>query len=70
MRKQRNIAITGTPGVDKSTHAEALAAATGLTHLSINAYATEHGCIVGKDAALASAIVDEDLLLEALEGTG
>jgi adenylate kinase len=67
MRTQPNIIITGTPGVGKSSHCEQLAASTGLKHLSISALATERNCITGRDMQLNTSIVDEDLLLDALE---
>jgi adenylate kinase len=68
-RKLPNIIITGTPGVGKSSHAELLAEKTSLKHLSINDFAKDHNCITGRDSELQTAIVDEDLLLDALEST-
>ncbi|KAF2669339.1 P-loop containing nucleoside triphosphate hydrolase protein [Microthyrium microscopicum] len=70
MRQQPNIVITGTPGVGKSTHAEAVAARTNLTHLTINDFARERGCLDGHDNRLNSAIVDDDRLLDALTAEG
>lgn len=67
MRKSPIILITGTPGVGKTTHAEALASSTSLKHLSINEYAKARNCIDGRDTVLNSLIVDEDKLLDALE---
>ena len=67
MRSHPNIILTGTPGVGKSSHCEQLGRSTGLKHLSINTVAQERGCISGKDTQLNSLIVDEDLLLDALE---
>jgi adenylate kinase len=68
-RKLPNIIITGTPGVGKSSHAEQLAEKTSLQNLSINDFAADHNCITGRDSELQTAIVDEDLLLDALETT-
>lgn len=68
-RKLPNIIITGTPGVGKSSHASQLAEQTSLINLSINDFAAENNCITGRDSALATVIVDEDLLLDALETT-
>ena len=59
-RKFPNVIITGTPGVGKSTHCEALAAATDLQHLSINDIVKERGCHEGWDEQFGSYIVDED----------
>ncbi|KIW09254.1 uncharacterized protein PV09_00177 [Verruconis gallopava] len=66
-RKNPNIIITGTPGVGKTSHAEAVAEACGLKHLSINEFAEREGCYDGRDEELQSWIVDEDKLLDALE---
>lgn len=60
MRKEPNIIITGTPGVGKSTHAEALAEDTGLKHLIINKIAEQNDCYDGRDEELQTWIVDED----------
>lgn len=59
-RKSPNIIITGTPGVGKTSHAEAVAEATGLKHLAINKFAEDQGCYDGRDEELQSWIVDED----------
>ncbi|KAF2404476.1 P-loop containing nucleoside triphosphate hydrolase protein [Trichodelitschia bisporula] len=67
MRTNPNIIITGTPGVGKTSHAEAVAEATGLKHIQINKFAEENGCYDGRDEELGSWIVDEDKLLDALE---
>ncbi|EOA89349.1 factor activating pos9 [Exserohilum turcicum] len=66
-RKSPNIVITGTPGVGKTTHAEQLAQATGLKHLSVNAIVKDEGFHEGKDEETGSWIVDEDKLLDYLE---
>lgn len=59
-RKSPNIVITGTPGVGKTTHAEQLAQATGLKHLSVNTIVKDEGFHEGKDEETGSWIVDED----------
>lgn len=59
-RKNPNIVITGTPGVGKTTHAEQLARATGLKHLSVNQIVKDEGFAEGKDEETGSLIVDED----------
>jgi len=66
-RKSPNIIVTGTPGVGKTSHAEAVAEATGLKHLAINTFAEDQGCYDGRDEEMQSWIVDEDKLLDALE---
>lgn len=60
MRKSPNIIITGTPGVGKTTHCEALAERTGLRHLSVNQIVKEKECHEGWDEKFMSWIVDED----------
>jgi adenylate kinase len=59
-RTNPNIVITGTPGVGKTTHAEQLARATGLKHLSVNQIVKDEGFAEGKDEETGSLIVDED----------
>lgn len=44
----------------KTSHAEAVAEATGLKHLAINKFAEDQGCYDGRDEELQSWIVDED----------
>ncbi|EMD67705.1 hypothetical protein COCSADRAFT_82406 [Bipolaris sorokiniana ND90Pr] len=66
-RTNPNIVITGTPGVGKTTHAEQLAQATGLKHLSVNQIVKDEGFHEGKDEETGSWIVDEDKLLDYLE---
>ncbi|KAK7757262.1 factor activating pos9 [Diatrype stigma] len=67
MRNSPNIIVTGTPGVGKTTHCEALADRTGLRHLSVNQIVKEKGCHEGWDEQFLSWIVDEDKLLDAIE---
>ncbi|KAJ4379296.1 factor activating pos9 [Didymella sp. IMI 355093] len=66
-RKNPNIIVTGTPGVGKTTHAEQLAQATGLKHVSVNQIVKDEGFHEGKDEETGSWIVDEDKLLDYLE---
>ena len=63
VRKDPNIVITGTPGVGKTTHAEQLARATGLKHVSVNQIVKDEGFHEGKDEETGSWIVDEDKVL-------
>ncbi|KAI0019619.1 AAA domain-containing protein [Xylariomycetidae sp. FL0641] len=73
MRRNPNIIITGTPGVGKTTHCEALAERFGgeketkLRHVSVNQVVRDRGCHEGWDDTFLSWIVDEDKLLDALE---
>ncbi|KAH8908779.1 P-loop containing nucleoside triphosphate hydrolase protein [Coniochaeta sp. PMI_546] len=66
-RSLPNIIITGTPGVGKTTHCEALAEKTGLKHISVNQIVKDKECHEGWDEEYRSWIVDEDKLLDALE---
>ena len=59
-RKDPNIIITGTPGVGKTSHCEALAASTKLKHLSVNQIVKERNCHEGWSDEFKSYIVDED----------
>jgi adenylate kinase len=60
MRSDPNIIITGTPGVGKTTHCEALAQLTGLKHLLINQIVKDRECHEGWSEEFQSWIVDED----------
>ncbi|KAK5166146.1 factor activating pos9 [Saxophila tyrrhenica] len=68
-RSDPNIIITGTPGVGKSTHCEALASKTGLHHLNINDVVKKHS--IGEASNDGNdpntKIVDEDRLLDVIE---
>ncbi|KAK1655758.1 hypothetical protein BDP81DRAFT_413317 [Colletotrichum phormii] len=68
MRTSPNIIVTGTPGVGKTTHCEELARRTGLKHLSVNQVVKDRECHEGWDDEFQSWIVDEDKLLDAIEG--
>jgi adenylate kinase len=62
-RKLPNVIITGTPGVGKTSHAEAVAEASKLKHLQINKFAELEGCYDGRDEEMQSWIVDEDKVI-------
>lgn len=66
-RIQPNIIVTGTPGVGKTSHCDALAANTGLKHLSINQIVKDRGCHDGWDEEYKSWIVDEDKVRQLLD---
>ncbi|ORY72029.1 POS9-activating factor FAP7 [Pseudomassariella vexata] len=66
-RTSPNIIVTGTPGVGKTTHCEALAEKTGLRHVSVNQVVKDKQCHEGWDEEYLCWIVDEDKLLDALE---
>jgi broad-specificity NMP kinase len=59
-RTSPNIIVTGTPGVGKTSHSEALAERTGLKHLVINQIVKDRACHEGWDDEYQSWIVDED----------
>ncbi|RPB21708.1 P-loop containing nucleoside triphosphate hydrolase protein [Terfezia boudieri ATCC MYA-4762] len=67
-RKLPNIIITGTPGVGKTTHSQLLADLTPLEHFSINDIVKNKCCHTGFDEKFKSWIVDEDKLLDEIEG--
>ncbi|KXJ93180.1 AAA domain-domain-containing protein [Microdochium bolleyi] len=62
-----NIIVTGTPGVGKTSHCEALAERSGLRHVSVNQVVKDKQCHEGWDEEYQSWVVDEDKLLDALE---
>lgn len=55
-----NIIVTGTPGVGKTSHCEALAERSGLRHVSVNQVVKDKGCHEGWDEEYQSWVVDED----------
>jgi len=63
-----NILVTGTPGTGKSETARAIAAALAMEHLSVSELAKEVGALDGWDEARQCHILDEDALLDAMEG--
>lgn len=66
-----NILLTGTPGTGKSTTAAAVAAAVGLTHVDVGAYASARAdwAYDGWDAARECHLLDEDAVADGLEAT-
>ena len=67
-RDKPNIIVTGTPGVGKTSHCELLAQKTGLNHMSINQVVKQHNCHDGWDDEFKNWIVDDDKLLDSIEG--
>lgn len=55
-----NILITGTPGTGKTTTAEAVAAATGLTHINVGAWVKDKELHSGWDDEHEAFLLDED----------
>ncbi|KAG6012449.1 hypothetical protein E4U43_007794 [Claviceps pusilla] len=68
MRESPNIIVTGTPGVGKTTHCESLSQRTGLRHMSVNQVVKDKECHEGWSDEFQSLIVDEDKLLDTIEG--
>ncbi|KAG6012870.1 hypothetical protein E4U54_007249 [Claviceps lovelessii] len=68
MRESPNIIVTGTPGVGKTTHCESLSQRTGLRHVSVNQVVKDRECHEGWSDEFQSLIVDEDKLLDTIEG--
>lgn len=75
-RRYPNIILTGTPGVGKTTTAQALIALSKsetspdsiqLTHLSINTIAKQNDLYESYDSELQTHVVDEDKLLDHIE---
>ena len=68
-RKRPNILITGTPGTGKTSTASTLAERIEfLTHLNVGEMIRENRCYEGRDEELDANILDEDKLLDLLEG--
>ncbi|XP_046662433.1 adenylate kinase isoenzyme 6 isoform X2 [Homalodisca vitripennis] len=67
-RKLPNILITGTPGVGKSTLCYELAKQTNFEWLEVGKIAKEHQCYESYDDEYQCPILDEDKLLDELEG--
>lgn len=63
-----NLLVTGTPGVGKSTLCAKLAEMTGLSWLEISKIAKENNCIEEFDETYQCGVLDEDKLLDGLEG--
>lgn len=69
MRSLPNIVITGTPGTGKSSHCDTLASELpDMKVFSINQVAKERDCFEGFDEERKSHIVDEEKLVDAIEG--
>lgn len=68
LRRQANIIITGTPGTGKTSHAQLLQEQLPeLKVVDVKSVAKENGCITGYDDERKCDIIDEDLLVDALE---
>jgi|Transcript_31372 adenylate kinase len=67
-RRRPNILITGTPGVGKTATAALLAERAGMKHVCVGDVIKEHKCYEGRDEELDTNILDEDKLLDVLEG--
>jgi len=69
MARLPNILVTGTPGTGKSSHCEALCEAVSeLRHVDVNAVAREEQLFAGHDAERDADILDDDKVVDALEG--
>ncbi|KAL3793711.1 hypothetical protein ACHAW5_008058 [Stephanodiscus triporus] len=67
-RKRPNILVTGTPGVGKTATASLIAETMGLKHINVGEVISQHKCYDGYDDALDTHILDEDKLLDLMEG--
>jgi adenylate kinase len=76
-RRRPNVLITGTPGTGKTTLAAAIVdrllpeedgAPSVAQHVNVGAMASQQKCYEGHDAELDTQILDEDKLLDYLEG--
>ncbi len=68
-RKRPNILVTGTPGCGKTSTASFLAERIGfLRHINVGDLIKEHKCYEGRDEELDTNILDEDKLLDLMEG--
>ena len=65
--QRANILITGTPGVGKTSVAEAVAARLGMAHVGVSEAAKACGALAEWDAARDCHVLDEDAVLDALE---
>ncbi|MGC1120783.1 MAG: adenylate kinase family protein [Candidatus Methanofastidiosia archaeon] len=59
------IAITGTPGVGKTSAAREVSEALGLTYIDISTLAKERGAVIGKEED--SLVVDVEVMKKSLE---
>lgn len=68
-RTRPNILVTGTPGTGKTTTASLIAERVQhTTHVNIGELIKEHNCYEGRDEELDTNFLDEDKLLDRLEG--
>jgi adenylate kinase len=68
-RKRPNILITGTPGTGKTSTASMIGERVEfLRHVNVGELIKEHKCYEGRDQELDTNILDEDKLLDLLEG--
>jgi len=67
-RYSPNILITGTPGTGKSTLCQRIANSSGLEWIDVGAIARKEHFYVSYDATFDCQVLDEDRLLDALEG--
>lgn len=68
-RNRPNILITGTPGTGKTSTASMVGARISfLRHLNVGELIKQHKCYEGRDNELDTNILDEDKLLDLLEG--
>ncbi|KAJ1546778.1 hypothetical protein HK096_004741, partial [Nowakowskiella sp. JEL0078] len=66
-RSLPNILITGTPGTGKTTTAEMVSIAAGLSHIEVGKIVKEKGLHEGYDSSFDSYILDEDKVVDELE---
>jgi len=68
MPKLPNILLTGTPGCGKTQHAELLKEKLNFKFINVSALATEKGLYDGRHAEFDSLLLDDDAVLDELEG--
>eukprot|EP00930_Biecheleria_cincta_P097764 TRINITY_DN89447_c0_g1_i1.p1 TRINITY_DN89447_c0_g1~~TRINITY_DN89447_c0_g1_i1.p1 ORF type:complete len:173 (+),score=47.49 TRINITY_DN89447_c0_g1_i1:207-725(+) len=66
-RERPNVLVTGTPGVGKTSFCEALAEATGFTHLEVSKMVREKRLYREWDDEMDCSIFDEEMVGDALE---
>jgi adenylate kinase len=66
-RTKPNILITGTPGTGKTTTAELVSQATGLTHVNVGDLVKKEELHSGWDDEFQAWVLDEDKVCDALE---
>eukprot|EP00568_Trieres_chinensis_P014258 CAMPEP_0183316452 /NCGR_PEP_ID=MMETSP0160_2-20130417/55004_1 /TAXON_ID=2839 ORGANISM="Odontella Sinensis, Strain Grunow 1884" /NCGR_SAMPLE_ID=MMETSP0160_2 /ASSEMBLY_ACC=CAM_ASM_000250 /LENGTH=186 /DNA_ID=CAMNT_0025482251 /DNA_START=219 /DNA_END=779 /DNA_ORIENTATION=- len=67
-RTRPNVLVTGTPGVGKTATASLIAERLGYRHISAGDVAKQHKCHEGRDEQFDSLVLDEDKLLDVMEG--